>query len=485
MKRYILFLSVGALALSACTNRELTAGLLAQEPGFDTVRATASQATRAQTVFLQDAESIRMTSERVHQMVHGRTISADTAVQVALLNNRGLQAAYAELGMTAAQIRQTTLQPNPTMSVGLMGINAEGLAWRTLEGIIATNILAFATSERRSQIADTRFRQAQLRAAEETLRVATETRLAWIEAVSAFEAAGILREAETTADAQSDLASELGQTGFLNRAAQARDQALYAELAGQRARARLDALIAKERLTRLMGLWGTETEYFVPNALAGLPGRSGAPRDAEAQALAQRVDLVSARLELQAVAQEHRLENATRFVTDLELIAGFESERQSAGAGIDRETTPQIEVEFAIPIFDSGEARLRRAEMAYLRAAHQLAERAVAVRSEARAAQAELAGAHQIAKHYRDNLVPLRALVESETLRAYNGMIESYSELLDAIRGRLSAQLAEASARADYWRAEARMTAALYGGGADGGGSAAAPEMAAVGAPGH
>ena len=85
----------------------------------------------------------------------------------------------------------------------------------------------------------------------------------------------------------------------------------------------------------------------------------------------------------------------------------------------------------------------------------------------------------------RDNLVPMRALVESETLRAYNGMIESYTELLDAIRARQAAQMEEVSARADYWRAEALMAAALYGGGGEGGGGGAAPEMAAGGAPGH
>lgn len=485
MKRAGILLSISAVALSACANPELTAGLSAREPGFDTVRTTTSAATRAQTVFLQDAGAIRANSERVHQLVHQRTLSADTAVQVAVLNNRGLQAAYAELGMTAAEIWQSTLQPNPRVAIGTLGIGADDLAWRAIEGIIAFNILALATSERRNQIAETRFRQAQLRAAEETLRVATETRLAWIEAVAAFEAASIVRDAESTANAQSDLASELGETGFLNRAAQGRDQALFAELAGQRARARLDAQIAKERLTRLMGLWGAETLYYVPDALPALPGRAGAPQDAEAQALARRVDLILARLELQAVAQEHGLTNATRSVTDLELIAGFELEREDTGAGIERETTPQVEVEFVIPIFDSGEARLRRAEMAYLRAAHQLAERAVTVRSEARAAQAELAGAHQIARHYRDNLVPVRALVESETLRAYNGMIESYAELLDAIRSRQSAQMVEASARADYWRAEALLTAALYGGGGGDGGGGAAPEMAAGGAPGH
>ena len=487
MKRAFLALSAASLALSACANPELTAALSQREPGFAAVRQTAGAATGAETVFLQDAQSIRATQARVHQMVHQRTIGADTAVQVALLNNRGLQASYAELGMTAAEIWQTTMQPNPKVSVALLGINADGMAWRAVEGMIANNILALATAERRNRLAEARFRQAQLRAAEETLRIATQTRLAWIDAVAAFEAGALVRDAETTADAQSAMTEELGRTGFLNRAGQARDQALHAELAGQRARARLDAQIAKERLTRLMGLWGTETEYFVPDALPAMPARAGTTRDVEAQALQRRVDLVQARLELEAVAAEHGLENATRSVSDLELISGFETEREKSGAGIETRTTPQLEVEFAIPIFDSGQARLRRAELAYLRAAYQLAERAVAVRSEARAAQAELAGAHQIAQHYRETLVPLRALVESETLRAYNGMIESPAELLDAIRARMSAQLTEAAARADYWRASARMTAAIYGGGEGGaaGSAGGAPAMATGGGAGH
>lgn len=486
MMRPVLMMSAAAVALSACASPELTAALSARDAGFGTVQTTARAATRADTVFLQDAEAIRANAERVHQMVHQRTISADTAVQVALLNNRGLQAAYAELGMSAAEIWQTTMQPNPTVSIGLLGINAEGMAWRALEGIIANNILALATSERRGRIAEARFRQAQLRAAEETLRVATEARIAWIDAVAAFEAGAIIRGAEQTADAQSDLAAELGRTGFLNRAGQARDHALYAELAGQRARARLDAQIAKERLTRVLGLWGTETAFFVPDALPGLPGRAGVPSDAERLALASRVDLAVARLELQAVAEEHGLDNATRNVSDLELIAGFEAEREEVGGTIETHTTPQVEIEFAIPIFDSGQARLRRAEMSYLRAAHQLAERAVVVRSEARAARAELAGAHQIARHYRDNLVPLLTEAEAQALRAYNGMIESPTELLDAIRARMAGQMTEASARADYWRARAMMSAAIHGGGeAGGGGGGGAPAMAAGGAPGH
>ena len=486
MRPIVMSLSA-ALTLSACANPDLTAALAAREPGFEEVRNVTGTVMRQDTVWLQDADQIRQTAERVHALVHERTITADQAVQVALLNNRGLQASYAELGMTSAEIWQSTLQPNPVVSLGVLGIGAEGVgAWRAIEGIIANNILSLATSGRRSRVAEVRFRQAQLRAAEATLAVGLEARTAWIDAVAAFETAGLLRDAESTADAASELAARLGETGFLNRSDQAREQALHAELAGQRARARLDAQLAKERLTRALGLWGTEVDYFVPNALPALPRAPSAQRGVEAEALAGRVDLAIARLELEAVAREHNLTQATRIVSDLEIIAGFETERANVGGVIETETTPRVDIDFAIPIFDSGEARMRRAETAYLRAAHQLAERAVTVRSEARAAHAEYVGAHRIATHYRDTLLPLRRTIEAEALLSYNGMITTTFELLADTREALNAGLMESGARADFWRAEAAMMGAIYGGGdAAGGGGGGASAAIAGASPGH
>ncbi len=105
-------------------------------------------------------------SERVHALVHKKTISADTAVQVALLNNRGLQAAYADLGMSAAEAWQQTMLETQLFLLEFSKIaNPEVGAFRAIEGMIANNILALATQKRRVDIADTRFRQAQLKAA--------------------------------------------------------------------------------------------------------------------------------------------------------------------------------------------------------------------------------------------------------------------------------------------------------------------------------
>ena len=191
------------------------------------------------------SEQAQDLTKRVHGIVHKKTINADTAVQVALLNNKGLQAAYAEVGMSSAEAWQQTMLVNPTVSIGVLGIAAPELgAYRAIEGMIASNILAIMTRERRVDIADTKFRQAQQSAALATLTLAAETRAAWINAVSAFETVTYLNRALIAADAASELAEELGKTGAFGKSGQARQHVFYAELTGQLAEARLAANLA-------------------------------------------------------------------------------------------------------------------------------------------------------------------------------------------------------------------------------------------------
>jgi len=321
----------------------------------------------------------------------------------------------------------------------------------------------------------------------DTLSLANQTRQAWITAVAAFEAVGYLKRAKVTSDAGSELARKLGETGALNKAGQAREQAFNAELAGQLAKARLNAEKSKEELTRLMGLWGTDVDYYVPDALPALPKSVGRIDNIEAKALRNRVDLRVAKLGLEAQAAAFGLTDQTRIVSDLEIVAGAEFEREAGEDGdTEKVLTPQVELEFAIPIYDTGKARMRKAELSYLQAANVLAETAVNVRSEARSAEASYHATYKIARHYRDVLVLLRQTVEEEGLLSYNGMITNTFELLTDVREKLSASLEAANAKGDFYMAQADLTAAIYGGGAGGGGGGGeGATVAAGGGAGH
>jgi len=459
-------LSIAVLALvslAGCTTIS-TEDYARSDAGFTAVSVKSGSMLDKQTVWIQGREQARRTADVVRAMVYGKTISAETAVQVALYNNRGLQASYADLGMASAEVWQQSLLENPVVSIGTLGIGSPELgAYRAIEAVVAANIVSLVTRNRRVAVAEAQFRQTQMEAVVDTLSLANETRRAWIDAVSAFERVYYLNQALKAADAASELAEKLGETGALNKMGQAREHVFYAELTGQKAEAVLAARNAKERLTRLMGLWGPDTGYFVPDRLPDLPGSVTAKRDIEREALLARADLQVARLQLEATALSYGLTEATRYLTDLEVIGGFETERELEDDRIETKTTPQIELEFAIPIFDSGKARLRKAEMAYMRDANRLAEKAVNVRSEARSAYTSYRAAHDIARHYSRNVLPLRTLIEEEALLNYNGMIGSPFELLADTRSRIGSVLLSVDAKRAFWLAEANMKAAIYG----------------------
>ncbi len=310
---------ISALVLPLVAAGCVTTDYSAIDAGFANASLKSGEATGKQTVWVQNQKQAQATRDRVKALIARKTIDVETAVQIALLNNKGLQASYANLGDSAADAWQTQLSVFPTFSVGFSGIGTPGLeAYRVLEGAIATNILALATYDRNIKLADNRFRQAQLKAAIATISLAAETRRAWISAVAAWENVAYLNQAKIAADASSELAKKIGEAGSLPKAEQAREHVFYAELTGDTAKARLAAKLAKEELVRLMGLSGSDIDFQIPNRLPNLPRALIKRDDIEAEAIHKRMDLQVSRLELQATAQSYKLEDVTRIVTDIE-----------------------------------------------------------------------------------------------------------------------------------------------------------------------
>ena len=453
-----LVLSLGAaLFLSACDTALIQKGS-ATRPGFAMVQGTTRQATGQDSVWHFSAAELEANAARVSALVNGKTIGPDRAVQVALMNNRALQAAYAELGLSGAELWETALGPIPTLNLSITNLGEEGFS-RTLEATLTTSLLELATLKPRKRLAELDFRQAQLEATAATVALAHETRRAWIEAVAAFEAAALIGAAQGTADAASELATELGRTGAMNRADQAREHVFTAELAGERAEAKLEAQLAKERLIRLMGLWGTDINVYVPDSLPNLPRGVTARPDIEKLAMTHRLDLAAGRLELERIAGDYRLTQATRMLSDIEIAAGAELEREDG----EDDLSPVIDVEFQIPVYDTGKLNKRRGEMTYMRAANTLAQEAVNARSEARSAYANVTGSYRVARHWQNEVLPLRREIDAEALRSYNGMLSSTFELLSDARDGLEAQLSAAEAKRDYWLAEADVSAVIWG----------------------
>jgi outer membrane protein TolC len=410
----------------------------------------------------KDVVSIRTEDDalRVDAAVHGllrRGLTVDTAVQIALLNNRGLQASYNELALAETDLVQAGLPPDPTFSISR--ISGDGAI--EIERQVVGDILALATLPFRSEIARQRFQKAQLRAAEETLGLAADVRRAYYRAVAANELAGVLADAKSTAQTTAELAQKLGQTGSLNKLDQAREQVFYAETTADLATIRQEAISSRERLIRLLGLWDGEIGFRLPSKLPVLPPKPRSLPRIEVDAVEHRIDLQIARIELGALARSLDLTQASRFVTMLDV------------AGIDRKTrdpdTPPFrergfDVQFQIPIFDGGEVRVRQAVETYNQAFNLLTEKAVNVRSEARDAYRVYRSTYDIAQHYQREVLPLRKIITEEMQLRFGSMQVDVFALLTEAKQQIAATRAATEAKRDFWLAQSELQSTVNGG---------------------
>jgi outer membrane protein TolC len=373
-----------------------------------------------------------------------------------------------------------SLPPNPTFSIERLS----GPHEIEIEKRIIGNILALATLPARASIAADRFRQAQLRAAEETLRVAAETRRAYYRAVAARQLVGFLDRARSAAEVASQLAKRLGETGAINKLDQAREHVFYAEITGQLAIARQRVASDRERLVRLMGLWGNDLDFRLPATLPALPRRPQVLPAVETEAVGRRIDLQVARIELDALAKSYGLSAATRFINLLELSGVSKTVKDKETGARTRERG--FELEFQIPLFDFGEVRVRQAEHTYMQAVNRLLERAVNVRSEARDAYRTYRSSYDIATHYRREVLPLREIISEEMLLRYNAMQIDVFALLVEARQRINANVTALETQRDFWLATVDLGVAIVGGGVAGAGEGPRAAVAGGGAePGH
>jgi outer membrane protein TolC len=444
---------ISCASLAACQT-------FSQDGGMSVTADIAGKILNKDIVAIRSEEDVAAARVEVERLLK-RPLTADAAVQIALLNNRGLQASYNELGIAEAVRVQQSLPPNPHFSVTRM----TGAVETEIERQIVASILALATLPMRSEIAADRFHQAQLAAALETLRVAAEARRAFYRAVAAQETVRLFAQANDAAETMTQLAKRLRETGAMNKLDQAREQAFHSDVIVRLASAQQRASRERERLVRALGLWGNDLKFVLPKSLPTLPKRALTLPAVEQQAVRRRVDLQIARIELDTLAKAYGLTNATRFINVLD--AGYADKITK-----DKETGETVRdrgftVSFEVPLFDFGEARVREAEQTYMQAVNRLAQKAVNVRSEAREAYRNYRTSYDIASHYQREVLPLRKIISDEMMLRYGAMqVDVFTLLLEA-QQKLNANAAAADALRDFWLASTDLATAMAGGGTD------------------
>lgn len=379
-------------------------------------------------------------------------LTADSAVEIALLNNRGLQASFAELGIAEADRVRAGRLANPTVSFGRL----RGGGVTEIDRSVMFNLIGLLTLPVASEVAQRQLEQAQYQAAFDAVGVAAQARKAFFGAVAAQDLVGYYEQVKDAADAANDLAQRMLRAGNFSKLAQMREQAFHADATANLARARHQAVAERERLIRALGLSGDLLAFTLPEHLPELPTAPFQPRDAEQTAIDKRLDVLMAKRATEATAKSLGLTRSTRLVNVLE--AGYATKSQTGEA---RQNGYEIELE--LPLFDFGSTRTARAKAVYMQSVHRTAEVAINARSEVREFHSAYRAAFDLARHYRDELVPLRKRISEENLLRYNGMLTSVFELLADARDQVTTVAAAIEAQRDFWLAETNLQTALTG----------------------
>ncbi|MET0319335.1 MAG: TolC family protein [Duganella sp.] len=378
-------------------------------------------------------------------------LGVDDAVHIALLNNRGLQATYWSLGIAEADLVQAGRLQNPVFDFK----RSHGGGQLEIERTLTFNLVGLITAPLAGRIEGRRYEQTKLLVSNEAVRVALDTRRAWVDAVAASQSAQYAQQVEASAEASAELAQRMRQAGNWSAMDVARETAYHAQTLADVSAARKGAVAAREKLTRLMGLAGAQTAYRLPGHLPYLPAALQDLADLEQVAVDERLDIQAAKLDVARTASTLGLTRTTRFINvlDLGLVANNEGATSTRG----------YEISVEIPLFDWGSTRVARAEATYMQAAGMLAQRVVDARSEARESYADYRASYDLARHYRDQVLPARKKLADETLLRYNGMLASPFELLLDAREQAQAVSSYIDALKDFWLADAALEGALGG----------------------
>jgi cobalt-zinc-cadmium efflux system outer membrane protein len=445
-RKNIGWLSVGLLFFSGCSSMTLDAG-------FDDIKATVEQRSAIQISWNNSTELDKQAAEKLLSLLK-RKLAADDAVQIALLNNRDLQALYSDLGVAQADLVQAGLLGNPIFDAAVM-FPISGGGRPDLELGAAMNFLNIFYIPLRKRVAAARFEEVKTRVAGSVLDFAGRVRSAFY-AYQADEQMLELRQTIVQAlNASLEIARRLSEAGNITDLDFARERAQWeaGKLAVRSAEIALRQ--SREELNIVMGLWGEQLQWQSDGRLPDLPEQPVSTKDIERRALEQSLDLADARQRIAATGQQLGL---TRWTTLLpELSAGPQAERNDG----EWEIGPRLD--FPIPLFDQGQARVGRGVAELRRARQEYYGAAVRIRATARALRDRVDGARDRALYYRDILLPLHERIVNETQLQYNAMQLGPFQLLRAREQQIQTAVAYIESLRDYWLARADVEQILSG----------------------
>jgi outer membrane protein TolC len=446
---FLLLMTLAVLGAGGCT-------AFTKDGGFDAVADVSRGRLAADIQWPRTSQERARADARVAALL-GHLVSAEDAVQIALLNNHMLQGVFEELGISEADLVQAGRLPNPRFDLRHAGAAGQ----YDVEETLSINVLSLLTMPYALDIQRRRFAQTQRIAVLHVAQLAKDTREAYYAAVAAGESRDYQLEIRAAAETGATLAQRMVTVGNWNRLDQAREQSFYIDAVQSLTRAEMADAAAREKLIVAMGLPGENSgdlRLLLARSLPDLPASIENLPDIESTLLQNRLDLQLMRMRMDELQRSLKLTRGTRFVNVLDVGAT----RVKQGSR-DAPYEPGYTITLEVPIFDSGSARVKKSEAIYAQSVDRFTQAAIEARSQIRLAYAGYRAAFELAKQQRDEVLPLRKAIAQENLLRYNASQISIFELLSGAREQAAAFDGYIQRVRDFWIAKSQLDAALLG----------------------
>ena len=420
--------------------------------GFADVQRMIGQRTGLSVHWDQGKPEDRAVKDHLQSLLQ-QPLTAEVAVQIALLNNRALQAIYEELGISQADWVQAGLLQNPVF----LG------SWRTSshtsvlnsEYALAQNFFDIFFLPLRKKLAAAQFEQAKLRVSDAVFGFSVQVRSTYYTLQGAEQVHAMRQTVMQAAEAARELAERQHEAGNINDLELATQQGAFQQARLELAQSEVTMQLARERFHQLLGFAEAPITWRVVEQLPALPSVDPAIDDLEALALSQRLDLAAARKSLDILA---RARTITRFGIVPAVNVGVDTEHDLDHAWV---TGPTVDVE--VPIFDQRQVARVRANAQLRQAQQQLSALEAEIRSAVRVDITRLKAARQTVELYQQDLIPVRERIVTETQKHVNYMLLGVFQLLQAKREEVNAYREYLEALRDYWIAFAELERAVGG----------------------
>lgn len=389
--------------------------------------------------------------ERTKALLTEGPLTAEKAVELALLNSPTLAGQGQEISIARAELAQAGIIENPRFHYGVRQSDdgARGYEWSATMNFMDLLVLPL-----RRTAAAGRYEQSRLRVSHEILSLTVEVKTAYYAAQAAARHLALSRTAHESFEAAAELLDRQREAGNINALAHARERAEAERSAVELARAESEAVQAAERLSALMGVQDM-APWTLQEAPPDPPASEPDLAKLEAAALGQRWDLDAARREPGILKRELRLNRLGMFGS---VDVGVDAEKEFGG---ERGIGPSIEL--SVPLFDRAQASSARLKAQLRGSALTVAALENQVRLEVRVARAQLAAARKTAERYKSALIPLTRRVAAETLKHYNFMLLGVYDVLRTRREEMDARKEHIDSLRDYWTGWAELERALGG----------------------